>query len=112
MPNSQAASGTDQAGNTPSGKHGKTDEKKSRLLHILPKLPSTDSLSNSPGPSSPGTYKSVYLSTQLCFIFAFTGITSVIDVSCVDKVGKNFYPPAIKSGTSDKIMLNNCSTVC
>lgn len=61
MPNSQAAhSGTDtanQTASTPSsGKHVKTEEKKSRLLHILPKLPSTDSLSNSPGPSSPGVY--------------------------------------------------------
>lgn len=30
------------------------EERKSRLLHILPKLPSSDSLNNSPGPSSPG----------------------------------------------------------
>lgn len=59
MPNSSQAahSGTDTAVSTPStGKHVKTEEKKSRLLHILPKLPSTDSLSNSPGPSSPGAY--------------------------------------------------------
>lgn len=56
MPNSQIGnSGTEQTGNALSaGKHGKIEEKKSRLLHILPKLPSTDSLSNSPGPSSPG----------------------------------------------------------
>lgn len=62
MPNSQAAhSGTDQAGSTSSVvKHGKTEEKKSRLLHILPKLPSTDSLSNSPGPSSPGKFKMLF----------------------------------------------------
>lgn len=33
----------------------KSDEKKGRtLLNILPKLPSSDSLSNSPGPGSPG----------------------------------------------------------
>lgn len=59
MPNSQAVqSGSEQTGSTPSaGKHGKTEEKKSRLLHILPKLPSTDSLSNSPGPASPGMYE-------------------------------------------------------
>ncbi|XP_022901207.1 oxysterol-binding protein-related protein 8 isoform X1 [Onthophagus taurus] len=38
---------------TPKG--GKCEEKKSKtLLHIIPKLPSSDSLSNSPGPASPG----------------------------------------------------------
>lgn len=37
-------------------KNIKGDDRKSRLLHILPKLPSSDSLSNSPGPSSPGLY--------------------------------------------------------
>lgn len=36
-------------------KNIKSEEKKSRaVLNILPKLPSSDSLSNSPGPSSPG----------------------------------------------------------
>lgn len=35
--------------------HPRSEERKSRvLLNILPKLPSTDSLSNSPGPGSPG----------------------------------------------------------
>ncbi|XP_030756214.1 oxysterol-binding protein-related protein 8 [Sitophilus oryzae] len=35
--------------------HPKSEDRKSRiLLNILPKLPSTDSLSNSPGPGSPG----------------------------------------------------------
>lgn len=33
-----------------------SDEKKSKtILQILPKLPSSESLSNSPGPASPGT---------------------------------------------------------
>ncbi|RZC36626.1 oxysterol-binding protein-related protein 8, partial [Asbolus verrucosus] len=41
---------------TPSStKCGKLDDKRARtLLNILPKLPSSDSLSNSPGPASPG----------------------------------------------------------
>lgn len=35
--------------------HPKSEDRKSKvLLNILPKLPSTDSLSNSPGPGSPG----------------------------------------------------------
>lgn len=61
MPNSQASqSGGDvsvQNTGTPGGsKNVKGDERKARLLHILPKLPSSDSLSNSPGPSSPGIF--------------------------------------------------------
>lgn len=37
-------------------KNNKAEERKSRtVLQILPKLPSNDSLSNSPGPSSPGS---------------------------------------------------------
>ncbi|CAG9759547.1 unnamed protein product [Ceutorhynchus assimilis] len=35
-------------------KHDDKDKKSKILLNILPKLPSTDSLSNSPGPGSPG----------------------------------------------------------
>ena len=42
---------------SPSAKTAKPEEKKSRtLLNILPKLPSSDSLSNSPGPASPGNF--------------------------------------------------------
>lgn len=92
MPNSQAAhsgtEGVNQGTNTPNtGRHGKSEEKKSRLLHILPKLPSTDSLSNSPGPSSPGAFIFSYFSFKSpTFICTLSGITSVLDVSNVDKV--------------------------
>lgn len=58
MPNTQGCQGGGDASSQipiPS-KNVKGDDKKSRLLHILPKLPSSDSLSNSPGPSSPGLY--------------------------------------------------------
>ncbi|GJQ69984.1 hypothetical protein Trydic_g13356 [Trypoxylus dichotomus] len=43
---SQSVSGT--------SKNVKDDKKSKTLIHILPKLPSNDSLSNSPGPASPG----------------------------------------------------------
>lgn len=43
--------------NVTSLKNAKMEEKKAKaLLHILPKLPSSDSLTNSPGPASPGMY--------------------------------------------------------
>lgn len=52
-PNDNTNSGTQSNKGTPA--HPKNDERKSRiLLNIVPKLPSTDSLSNSPGPGSPG----------------------------------------------------------
>lgn len=58
MPNTQGSQvGGDLTSQIPiPSKNVKGDERKSRLLHILPKLPSSDSLSNSPGPSSPGLY--------------------------------------------------------
>lgn len=95
MPNSQEThSGTDAASQTTNpasaGKHAKTEEKKSRLLHILPKLPSTDSLSNSPGPSSPGTQINVAFEDPL-FTDIFAGIASIVDVSSVDKVITEFF---------------------
>lgn len=43
---SQSVSGTP--------KSVKEDKKSKTIVHILPKLPSSDSLSNSPGPASPG----------------------------------------------------------
>uniref|UniRef100_A0AAR5NY51 Oxysterol-binding protein n=1 Tax=Dendroctonus ponderosae TaxID=77166 RepID=A0AAR5NY51_DENPD len=53
--NPDAAVSTGTASNKSTPAHPKNDEKKSRvILNILPKLPSTDSLSNSPGPGSPG----------------------------------------------------------
>lgn len=45
---SQSVSGTP--------KSVKEDKKTKTLIHILPKLPSSDSLSNSPGPASPGKF--------------------------------------------------------
>lgn len=53
--NTETAVSTGTASNKSTPAHPKNDEKKSRvILNILPKLPSTDSLSNSPGPGSPG----------------------------------------------------------
>lgn len=44
-----------EGSSVPLAKNPKSEDKKSRVvLNILPKLPSTDSLSNSPGPGSPG----------------------------------------------------------
>lgn len=44
-----------EGSSVPLAKNPKSEDKKSRvILNILPKLPSTDSLSNSPGPGSPG----------------------------------------------------------
>ncbi|KAF7287501.1 hypothetical protein GWI33_001461 [Rhynchophorus ferrugineus] len=52
-PNDNSNSGIHSNKGTPA--HPKNDDRKSRiLLNIVPKLPSTDSLSNSPGPGSPG----------------------------------------------------------
>lgn len=56
MPTPQATQSSDtQSLNVSTPKSAKPEEKKSKaLLNILPKLPSSDSLTNSPGPASPG----------------------------------------------------------
>lgn len=58
MPTSQSSNTNTefQALNTSTPKNVKVEDKKTKtLLHILPKLPSNDSL-NSPGPASPGNF--------------------------------------------------------
>lgn len=56
MPTPQPTQNTDtQTINVTTPKNIKSEEKISKtLLHLLPKLPSSDSLTISPGPASPG----------------------------------------------------------
>lgn len=63
---------------TPTSKSSKTDDRRSRtLLNILPKLPSSDSLSNSPGPASPG--KNLLSIVPFYSSVALAGVSSYID---------------------------------
>lgn len=55
MPTPQGNQCTENQVSNVTPKNVKTEEKKTKaLLNILPKLPSSDSLTNSPGPASPG----------------------------------------------------------
>lgn len=64
----------------------KSEEKKSKtFLNILPRLPSSDSLTNSPGPASPGKLRLLCLLILVRSVF-FSFVTEKQDCMASDKV--------------------------